>query len=689
LQRPAAGLASILVVEDEPGVRRLVGEALGRAGHRVREAGDLSYARALLAAQPVDLVLADITLGAGGSGIELLDELAPRAPELAVVMMTGTTDPQTAINCLRQGAFDYLLKPFSNGELLALVDRVLSRQRTLVAERRQAEEQLRVLGRFPSDNPNPVLRVAADGRLLYANAASRELLAELRCQPGEPVPAFLASFVTAACTQGERREIEVAAAGRVFSIAATPVEAADYVYLYGHDITRLKEAEQELVRLKDQAQAMALHDPLTGLPNRTLLEDRFQQAIAQSERRRRKLAVVFIDLDNFKQVNDTHGHRLGDQVLVSVAQRLHAAVRKTDTVARWGGDEMILLLPELRDRREALLVCERLKRAVQDDMAREQPGSAVTMSMGIAIYPDDAELPDLLLQQADTALYLAKSRGRDGAVLFSDATELQGFRQRADLRLRLGRTVAEHRIQVHYQPIVMAATGRVCGVEALARWHDATLGWVAPETFIPFAEADGWIHELGRQVLEQSLRQLSAWQQDGLSPTLSVNVSARQLARREFLPELVKLAASLGLRRGRVILELTESQSLLGLAAAGTHLEELAQAGFPISLDDFGRGYSSLSSLHEMPVHELKFDLGLVRALASEKGRQIGQAVVDMARALGVQTAAEGVETAAEAAALKTLGVDRLQGFYFAHPRPAADTAQLLRPDVTLPLPVG
>jgi len=663
----------ILIVEDEEEMRLLIQDALVCRGHRVQGVGSISAARQAVRETRVELVVSDIKLCAPESGIDLLHELALRSPDIAMVMMTGSTSLQTAIECLRDGAFDYLVKPFTGEELIAVVSRAVQRRRKMLAERDRVEAQLRTLGKFPSENPNPVLRVGQDGVILYANAASLVLLDQFNCRLGGRVPGFLGQLITDAFGQGQRCDIEVEAAGRWFSFAVTPIHGADYVYLYGHDISPLKETERELIRVKDQAQQMALHDALTGLPNRTLLEDRLQQAIARSERNREKLAVVFLDLDNFKQINDTHGHRVGDQVLLAVADRLRELLRKTDTVARWGGDEMILVLPEMSDPQEALVVCQRLKSTVSKPFAQDQMSLPFTLSMGIAIYPDDAEAPETLLQQADMALYLAKARGRNEVVLFCDSEELRSFREKANLRALLSQALCAEKIQAHYQPVVSAATGQVVGVEALARWHEDPLGWIPPGHFIPLAETMGLMDQLGQRVLKTAMQQCNHWQKRGWTLSLSVNVSIRQVFQFDFLKELLELTARFGLKPGQLILEMTESQTLLGLASESRRLHELSESGFQLSIDDFGQGYSSFSSLHEMPVNELKIDKDFVRRLQTEKGRRIVQAIVDLARALGLETVAEGVESQEQAQLLKAIGVQRLQGYFFARPMPGPE----------------
>ena len=288
-----------------------------------------------------------------------------------------------------------------------------------MAEPDRFQEESRVLGRFSVENPNPVLRTTNDGVLLYANHASQSVLSHFDCRIGQGLPGPLRQFITDVLSQGKPHDLELSVAGRCYSFTVTPIRDAECVFLYGHDITRLKETEQELVRLKDEAQARALHDPLTGLPNRVLLEDRLRQAIARSERNRRKLAVVLIDLDDFKQVNDRQGHWAGDQVLVGVATRLRQAVRKSDTVARWGGDEMVLVLPDIHGHKDARLICERVRNAARLDIPNGPVPTSLTLSMGVALYPDDALEPEILLRLADAALYRAKSQGRNTTVFTS------------------------------------------------------------------------------------------------------------------------------------------------------------------------------------------------------------------------------------------------------------------------------
>jgi diguanylate cyclase (GGDEF)-like protein len=413
--------ANILLVEHRPDTRALVRRALESFGYHVAEAGNLACARKDLRQYPAELVLCGIQLGPGESGLDFLRELAPRAPEIAVVMLTGDADAHVGIDCLRDGAFDYLLEGFQAEELRRIIERTLWRRRRMVSEHQRVTDQIGILSRFTAENPNPVLCVDLKGVILYANPACQMIFGELDCRVGGKLPRVLAPLMADDSGKEARGEMQAELGTRAFAFAVCRIKDADYFYVYGHDITRFKDSERELVRLKEQAQAMALHDPLTGLPNRTLLQDRLVQAIALCVRSGKKLALVFIDLDNFKPLNDAHGHQAGDRILVEVARCVGAAIRKSDTVARWGGDEWVLLLPGLNASSQARAVCERVKRQVQNALARNPLTRPLTLSMGLAIYPDDSSQPEVLLQLADTALYQAKAQGRDRVVLHSES----------------------------------------------------------------------------------------------------------------------------------------------------------------------------------------------------------------------------------------------------------------------------
>jgi diguanylate cyclase (GGDEF)-like protein len=423
---------------------------------------------------------------------------------------------------------------------------------------------------------------------------------------------------------------------------------------------------------------MAMHDALTGLPNRVLLEERMGRAIGQARRSGLKVAVLFIDLDNFKQVNDVHGHKAGDQLLVSISTILKETLRDSDTMARWGGDEFVVLLQGGQHEDEACDVAEKLMAVIQQRVLVEHIDTKVTLSIGMAVFPDDADSSEDLLIQADKALFFAKSQGRNNVQRYSRMRDSDLGYQEVGMTARFAAAVSQREIQVNYQPLVDAGSGRTVGVEALARWHDDKHGWVSPATFVPLAENLGLISDMGQQVLEQSLVDFRQFLQQDPELHLAVNISNRQLFSPNFMQGLLELLEEYGIQPAQLKLEITESIALLGIGNVKTCLKELSDAGFCLSLDDFGTGYSSLSYLHEFPVCELKIDISFVRRIHTEDGRVMLKTIVDMGHAMKLRLVAEGVEDAETARILHEMGVERLQGYNFSKPLPKDECMQLI-----------
>ncbi|MBW8329122.1 MAG: EAL domain-containing protein [Thiobacillus sp.] len=432
---------------------------------------------------------------------------------------------------------------------------------------------------------------------------------------------------------------------------------------------------------------MATHDALTSLPNRIYLDDRIHEEIELSRIRGSQFALLFIDLDNFKQINDLHGHKSGDRLLREVSDILRSNLRATDVLARWGGDEFVVLLPFSQNADIPRQIAGELMQKLRMNLERTYSDAFVTLSIGIAVYPEDADNGEALLVQADKALFYAKSQGRNNIQMFRDLQSSATGYEDVDMTSRFVAAVKQGVLQVYYQPVMDARDhSNIVGVEALARWHDDKYGWVSPANFIPLAENLGLINEVGRQVLEHALDHFS--QCSGLCSDLklAVNVSKRQLMSADFYPMLLAMVGRYGMKPRQIKLEITESIALQGIEQARGYLQKLSDAGFTLSLDDFGTGFSSLSHVHELPFDEIKIDISFVRRIKTPEGRVLVKTIVDMGHAMQLALVAEGVEDQETAGILLDMGVEMLQGYHFSQPMSKEDCAGFIE-QLRAPLP--
>jgi diguanylate cyclase len=421
-----------------------------------------------------------------------------------------------------------------------------------------------------------------------------------------------------------------------------------------------------------QNQHQALHDGLTGLPNRTLLRDRIGQAIRQADRELGPMALALLDLDRFKEVNDTLGHHYGDQLLIQVGQRLQATLRAVDTVARLGGDEFAVLLPRIETAEGAVQVARKLQAALHEPFLVEGLSLDVEASIGLALYPDHGNDPEELLQHADIAMYVAKDT-HAGFVLF-DPTLDQHSPRKLVLLGELRRVIDQHQLLLHYQPKIHAHSGQVLGVEALVRWQHPDHGLIPPAEFIPLAEHTGLIGPLTHYVLDQALRQCHQWRQDGHELAVAVNVSARRLLDLAFPDEVAGLLAHWRVPARLLVVEITESTIMADPTHALEILGRLDRMGVQVAIDDFGTGYSSMAYLKSLPVHELKVDRSFVAQMTSNsRDAVIVRSTVDLGRNLGLRVVAEGVEDQTTWQELDAVGCDAIQGYYISRPVPPED----------------
>jgi diguanylate cyclase (GGDEF)-like protein len=459
--------------------------------------------------------------------------------------------------------------------------------------------------------------------------------------------------------------------------APLPVERKDELGTLLDDFNELivwrKTAERQM-------EYLAQHDALTGLPNRLLVQDRFEQARAQADRAGTKVALLFLDLDSFKTINDSLGHLVGDALLKQIAVRLAGCVRDSDTISRLGGDEFLLVLPALHSGDDTVSVLVKLLEHLREPVHVEGHELSTSVSIGVAIYPDDGPNFDALLKKSDMAMYRAKDAGRNTYRYFDEQMNVEAVEHLA-LRNDLRHALERAEFVLHYQPQIDLATGRVVGAEALVRWNHPVHGLVPPARFIPVAEESGLIMPLSEWVMHEACRQAMDWRGKGLPGFLmAVNLSAVQFRRGDVEQSVLRALQASGLRPEQLELELTESTLVHESESVLATVQRLKQRGVKFSIDDFGTGYSSLSYLKRFAIDKLKIDQSFIRDLAvNADDAAIVRAIIQMARSLGLRTIAEGVETVEMLAPLRLFGCDEVQGFHFARPMAAQDFEAYLR----------
>ncbi|MGV2291056.1 EAL domain-containing protein [Trinickia sp. YCB016] len=427
----------------------------------------------------------------------------------------------------------------------------------------------------------------------------------------------------------------------------------------------------DLIRYQEQLEYQANYDGLTRLPNRNLLRERLQQALSTSQRRNKRVAVVFIDLDGFKNVNDSLGHSVGDRLLAVVAERLARSARASDTVARHGGDEFVTVLTDVTDEQSLIAWMERVRAAISEPVMLDGTELYVGCSMGASLFPQDGEDAETLMKKADLAMYRAKDMGRNTFQFYQPEMNTS-VGARLNLERRLRRALRDNEFLLHYQPQVDIATGKIVGMEALVRWLDPEVGLVPPSAFIPVAEESGLIGPLSEWVLREACQQNKAWQDAGLPPArVSVNLSARQFQQRDIAKLVMSILEETGLEPQYLELELTESMIMRNAEEAVVMLNELHALGISIAIDDFGTGYSSLGYLKRFPVDRLKIDRSFVSDIgASDDDETITSAIIALAHSLELQVIAEGVETSSQLDFLRERSCHEMQGFFFSKPMP-------------------
>ena len=507
--------------------------------------------------------------------------------------------------------------------------------------------------------------VQANGPKSWRALAYSRVIVEIDEQLTPLAEQYAASLGIAA----RRLSLIISFAGGVLSLALVALA----VLMTRRTLARVQATEAQLSQL-------AHYDSLTGLPNRSLFQDRLGQAIARAHRSGRLVALMFLDLDRFKEINDTLGHEAGDRVLKEAAARLRAHLREGDSVARLGGDEFTVLLEDVEGSDQVRGVAQKLMRAFGEAMALDGRDFFVTLSLGIALYPRDGSDADTLIKHADTAMYQAKSEGRDNFQFYLPDMGAAAS-ERLTLEGSLRQALERGEFLLHYQPVVRLADGQVASVEALLRWQHPTEGLLPPGRFVGVAEQTGLIVPIGDWVLQEACAQAMRWQQAGLKPLrIAVNLSARQFRKPGLVESIRSALAASGLESRWLTLEITESLLMENAAASGAVLQSLKEMGTHMALDDFGTGYSSLAYLKLFPIDIIKIDRSFVRDIPGDvDDAAIVRATIGLAASLGMQTTAEGVETQAQLAFLREHGCRYGQGYLFSRPVPAEELEALLR----------
>ena len=675
----------ILVVDDDSDLCDLTLKTLARNGHAARTAQSGREAIELAARDSPSLILLDYRLP-DITGREVASALAERGLDIPFVVMTGQGDEKLAVEIMKQGASDYLIK---DTELIdripSVVDRILKAME-LRTRLREAEEDLRLAANVFSHSREGILITDRDANIVEVNPAFTEITGYGRDEALGKNPRFLGSgrqtrefyadlwetLLIKGHWSGEiwnRRKDGALFAEHltISSVRGAGGETRNYIAQFS-DITTLKEYQNQL-------ETIAHYDSLTGLPNRLLLADRMIQAMAQAPRQGHRIAIVYLDLDGFKAVNDAHGHDLGDRLLATLAARMMQTLRDGDTLARLGGDEFVAVLGGLPDFDSSAPILNRLLEAASRPVPIGDVTLQVSASLGVSVYPQTEDVDaDQLLRQADQAMYQAKQAGKNRYYVF-DAEHDRNVRGRYESLKRIQVALENGEFTLFYQPKVNMRTGELVGAEALIRWNHPERGLLAPGAFLSIIENHPISIDVGEWVIDTALAQIEAWRGEGLSIPVSVNVGALQLQQPDFVSRLRELLA----RHPRVLpgdleLEILETSALEDIATVSELMRSCRELGVAFALDDFGTGYSSLLYLKRLPAGLIKLDQSFIRDMLNDpEDLAILEGVIGLATSFRRKLIAEGVETVAHGEILLCMGCEFAQGYAIARPMPAKD----------------
>ena len=701
----------ILLVDDEPRFRSAYRELLAGEGRLIEECASGKEALARLNRRDIDIVVLDLKLPDIG-GIEIMGWLARNHIATSVVVFSADQSIDSAINALRHGAFEFIRKNAAPEELIEAIARALRRRQmeqehALMTARLEQSERLH---RFlVEQSPDLIYTLDNEGKFIFLNSRIETLLGYQREElVGQHYSVIVheddleqARYAFHERRIGDRatNNFEVRLRNRqngvrhfenriivaILSsqgIYAKNGEVAEQQQFMGtagvaRDITERKQAEEMIA-------FQAFHDILTGLPNRTLFQDRLELSITQANRRSQRLGVMFLDIDRFKLINDTYGHHEGDQLLKEFAQRIGNCLRSGDTLARQGGDEFTVLLPDISSASNVVGIARKMLAELKRPFNIADRDFVVTTSIGIAVYPEDGETPDALIRNADIAMYQTKAQGKNGYVEFlpsMNTNHIERISLENDLRLAIKQG---DQFELHFQPQLSLSQRRVIGLEALIRWHHPKQGLISPDAFIPLAEEAGMIVAISDWVIEAACRQLALLRRQGMIDLkMGINLSPSEFERSDLLERISGALDKHGLPPGTIEIEITENLLMKDAEAVIAKVRQLRRIGILISIDDFGTRYSSLNYLRRFSVSSLKIDQSFVRDIGLGHGsNDIIQAILGIARSFDMHVLAEGVETEAQRQTLLELGCDEMQGYLFSHPLPALQLEEFLSREI-------
>ena len=687
----------ILLVEDDPGHVELITRAFEVEPHcSLTTTGTLDQARTVLADCDTDLIITDIRLP-DGSGLELLQPFEQHGV-CPTIVMTSFGDEGIAVNAMKSGATDYIVK--TQESLISLpqtANRIL-RERRLLLDKELAVEKQQQLTAILEATPDLISITDLDGFLTYLNEAGRKFLG---IEQSEDITALrlvdfhsteegqrlllegLPSAIKNGMWEGETTFVSRSQEEILTSLVLISHQSAkgevEFISTVARDIRHLRETEA-------QVEYLAYYDNLTGLPNRNELIKRLEMEVGRVNRQGNQGALLFIDLDNFKFINDSLGHPMGDLVLKEVALRLQSHVRGDDTIARLGGDEFIVILSSLSSDameaiRQAKDVCNKIRNSVSMEIKDGDVVMNVTASIGISMFSSGTSSGNDLLKFADTAMYQAKKEGRDRLEFFDENMGQHVFRQ-LELETLLRKALSEDQFLLYYQPIVNENKQTV-GAEALIRWQHPVKGLVSPMEFLDVLESSGPMLEVGFWVIETALKQLAIWIDQGLwneDQKLCINTSPRQFRDKQFADSVKHYLKRSRVPPSCINIEVTEHNVIHNLKDAVSKMNDLIEMGVGFALDDFGTGYSSLSNLKSLPVNRIKIDKSFITDISSDSSDEamVGS-IFALSKHLGLEVVAEGVETATQIDVLKKFNCKRFQGYYYSKPLSVENMTQFLK----------